>query len=135
MTGDEEPTPPPADMPMATLGKGGPIVSRLALGTMAFGVETGEAVAHRQLDAFVDAGGTFIDTAEVYGGGESERIIGRWAAGRGGLDDLILSTKGRFAPPAGSHGASRTSLVHSVDASLQRLGVNVWQRLGTTGGT
>lgn len=97
-------------------------MSNFALGTMTFGVETSERAAHHQLDTFVDAGGTFIDTADVYGNGESERIIGRWAAARGGTDDLVIATKGRFAPPAGSHGASRRGLQRSVDASLQRLG-------------
>lgn len=115
---------PAIEMPTAGLGPGGPLVSRMALGTMTFGVETAEDDARRQLDTFVDAGGTFIDTADVYGDGESERIIGRWAADRGGVDDLILATKGRFAPPAGSHGASRRSLRRSVDASLKRLGVD-----------
>jgi aryl-alcohol dehydrogenase-like predicted oxidoreductase len=111
-----------AHMATADLGPGGPVVSRFALGTMTFGVETAEADAHRQLDAFVDAGGTLIDTADVYGDGESERIIGRWLARRGGADDLIVATKGRFAPPPGSHGASRRSLHRSVDSSLRRLG-------------
>ncbi|MFK7917320.1 MAG: aldo/keto reductase [Ilumatobacter sp.] len=106
------------------LGRGGPIVSRFALGTMTFGVETPESDAHQQLDAFVQAGGTFIDTADVYGAGESERIIGRWAAARGGLEDLVLATKGRFDPPKGSHGASRRSIQRSVDASLGRLGID-----------
>jgi len=91
---------------------------------MTFGVETDEADARRQLNTFVESGGTFIDTADVYGNGESERIIGRWAADRGGVDDLIVSTKGRFAPPTGSYGASRRSLQRSVDASLARLGVD-----------
>jgi aryl-alcohol dehydrogenase-like predicted oxidoreductase len=90
---------------------------------MTFGVETDDTVAHQQLDAYVEAGGTFIDTADVYGDGEAERIIGHWARNRGGIDDLIVATKGRFAPPAGSFGASRRSLVRSVDASLGRLGV------------
>jgi aryl-alcohol dehydrogenase-like predicted oxidoreductase len=111
-------------MTKAGLGRGGPIVSSLGLGTMTFGVETDEIVAHQQLDTYVDAGGTFIDTADVYGNGESERIIGRWANNRGGIHDLIVATKGRFAPPAGSHGASRRSLVRSVDASLDRLDVD-----------
>lgn len=115
-------TPPP--MPTADLGRGGPVVSRFALGTMTFGVETDTNEARRQLDEFVDAGGTFIDTADVYGAGESERIIGRWASDRGGVDDLIIATKGRFAPPAGSRGASRRSIHRSVDASLQRLGLD-----------
>ena len=111
-------------IPTADLGPGGPVVSRLALGTMTFGVESDQRVARQQLDMFVDAGGTLIDTADVYGEGESERIIGRWAADRGGVDDLIIATKGRFAPPTGSHGASRRSLQRSVDASLQRLGLD-----------
>ncbi len=115
---------PPLPMPTADVGTCGPIASRLALGTMTFGVETNDSDARHQLDHFVDAGGTFIDTADVYGAGESERIIGRWAADRGGVDDLIIATKGRFAPPAGSHGASRRSVQRSVDASLQRLGVD-----------
>lgn len=113
-----------AAMPTADLGRGGPIVSRFALGTMTFGVETDESVAHGQLATFVDSGGTFIDTADVYGGGESERIIGRWATARGGFDGVVVSTKGRFAPPAGSHGASRRGLVRSVEGSLGRLGAD-----------
>ncbi|MEP4652193.1 MAG: aldo/keto reductase, partial [Ilumatobacter sp.] len=111
-------------LPTCELGPGGPIVSRLALGTMTFGVETDESVARRQLDEFVEAGGTFVDTADVYGDGASEEIIGRWAAARGGVDDLIVATKGRFAPPAGSHGASRRSIHRSVDRSLRRLGLD-----------
>lgn len=111
-------------LPARNLGKGGPSVSMFGLGTMTFGVETAEADARRQLDTFVEAGGTFVDTADVYGDGESESIIGRWIANRGGADDLIVATKGRFAPPAGSHGASRRSLTRSVDASLGRLGVD-----------
>ena len=108
-------------MPSAPLGRNGPVVSRLALGTMTFGVETDEADAFRQLDLFVDRGGTFIDTADVYGAGASERIIGKWGRRSGAMDGLVIATKGRFAPPAGSHGASRRAIVRSVDASLERL--------------
>lgn len=95
----------------------------MALGTMTFGVETDEDVAHQQLGAFIEAGGTFIDTADVYGDGESERIIGRWARRRGGVADVTLATKGRFAPPSGAAGASREGLIHAVEASLGRLEV------------
>ncbi|MEM7724294.1 MAG: aldo/keto reductase [Pseudomonadota bacterium] len=95
----------------------------MALGTMTFGVETDEAEAIAQLDLFARSGGTMIDTADAYGGGVSEEIIGRWGAARGGLDDLVIATKGRFAPPKGSSGASRRSLMRSVDASLRRLKV------------
>lgn len=111
-------------LPLNPLGKGGPMVSAFALGTMTFGVETNEAEAFRQLDLFADRGGTFIDTADVYGNGLSEEIIGRWGRQRGGMGDLILATKGRFAPPKGSHGASRRSLVRSVEASLRRLQID-----------
>ncbi len=107
-----------------TLGRGGPQVSTIGLGAMTFGAETGEADAFDQLDYFVEHGGTFIDTADVYSDGTSERIIGKWGRQRGGLDDLVIATKGRFAPPAGSHGASRRSLTRSVDASLQRLQID-----------
>jgi len=100
------------------------MVSRLGFGTMTFGAETDEDEAFRQLDLFVDHGGTFIDTADVYGNGLSEGIIGKWARGRGGVGDLILATKGRFAPPPGSHGGSRRSVIRSVEASLRRLQVD-----------
>ncbi|MBR7744685.1 aldo/keto reductase [Phycicoccus sp. BSK3Z-2] len=109
-------------MPTAPLGPRGPVVTRLGLGTMTFGAETPEAEAHAQLDAFVAAGGTFVDTADVYAGGESERIVGRWLADRGA--DVVIGTKGRFAPPSGSAGASRRALARAVQGSLDRLGVD-----------
>ncbi|MDJ0497771.1 MAG: aldo/keto reductase [Acidimicrobiia bacterium] len=104
------------------LGKGGPFVSELGLGTMTFGAETEEAEAHRQLDVFVAAGGTFVDTADVYADGESESIVGRWLASRK-PEDIVLATKARFRPPSGSSGASRRGIVKALDGSLQRLGV------------
>ena len=106
------------------LGPGGPHVAPLALGTMTFGAETDEAEAHRQLDVFVERGGNLIDTADVYNDGVSEEFIGRWLGKRSSRDDVIVATKGRFRPPAGSPGASRRSLVQAVDGSLQRLGVD-----------
>ncbi|MGL5927355.1 MAG: aldo/keto reductase [Dermatophilaceae bacterium] len=117
-------TPPTTSdrMPHAQLGAGGPFVSRLALGTMTFGAETDEGEAFAQLDAFVAAGGTLVDTADVYGAGQSERIVGRWLAERN--PSVIVATKGRFASPAGSPGGSRRSLVRSLDASLARLGTD-----------
>jgi aryl-alcohol dehydrogenase-like predicted oxidoreductase len=111
------------DMPVAPLGRSGLHVSRLALGTMTFGVETAQDDAFAQLDLFREHGGTLLDTADVYGAGESERIIGRWLADRRPTD-TIIATKGRFAPPPGSAGASRRALVRAVDASLDRLGVD-----------
>lgn len=114
---------PSTSISTAPLGRTGPIVSRLALGTMTFGAETDNEGAFEQLDTFVEAGGTFIDTADVYAEGESERIIGRWLADRD-LYDVVIATKGRFDPPAGSAGASRRGIVRSVDASLDRLGID-----------
>lgn len=104
------------------LGRGGPFVSELGLGTMTFGAETDEAEAHRQLDLFAGAGGTFIDTADIYARGESERIVGRWLDSRR-LQNMIVATKARFMAPSGSSGASRRGIVKALDASLERLGV------------
>lgn len=103
------------------LGQNGPIVSRLSLGTMTFGAESNEQEAFRQLDCFADYGGTFIDTADVYSAGLSEEIIGRWIKQRGGLGQMILATKGRFAPISGSYGGSRRAIVKALEASLKRL--------------
>lgn len=108
-------------MKINALGTSGLCVSSFALGSMTFGAETCKADAFRQLDMFVDHGGTYIDTADGYAEGASEEIIGEWVAQRGGAPDLVISTKGRFSPPQGSAGASRRSLVRSVDASLRRL--------------
>jgi aryl-alcohol dehydrogenase (NADP+) len=97
---------------------------------MTFGVETDEAGAHRQLDRFLKAGGTLVDTADVYGGGRSEEIIGRWFASRPAdlTDPVVLATKGRFAPgddhsPNGA-GLSARHLARALDASLRRLGLD-----------
>lgn len=110
------------------LGRSGLAVSRLCLGTMTFGSETDEAGSFEQLDAFVEAGGTFIDTADVYSQGASEQIIGRWLAARPGVRDrIVLATKGRFpladAWPTNGLGLSRRHLHDALDASLRRLGV------------
>ena len=63
-----------------TLGVAGPAVSAIGLGTMTFGQETDVGEAHRILDAYVDAGGALVDTADVYAGGVSEEILGKWLA-------------------------------------------------------
>ena len=90
---------------------------------MTFGAETAVDEAHRQLDRYVEAGGTFVDTADVYSAGESERIVGGWLASRGITDEVVVATKARFLPPQGAHGASRRALQRCVDGSLDRLGV------------
>jgi aryl-alcohol dehydrogenase-like predicted oxidoreductase len=110
-----------------TLGSSGCVVSTLTLGTMTFGDESDESVSHAQLDAFVEAGGTFIDTADVYAGTESEAIIGRWLAARPSevRDQVVIATKGRFPTGKGPNdlGLSRRHLARALDASLRRLGV------------
>ncbi|HEY5650769.1 MAG TPA: aldo/keto reductase [Acidimicrobiia bacterium] len=107
------------------LGRSGTPVSVLGLGTMTFGAETDEAEAHAQLDRFVDAGGTFIDTADVYSLGASEEIIGRWLARSGRRSDVVLATKARFSMGEGplESGAGRRHLRRSLEASLNRLDV------------
>ncbi len=106
------------------LGRAGIQVSELCLGTMTFGQETDEPAAHAILDRFVEAGGTFIDTADVYSAGVSEEIIGRWLKRRGHHDDLVVATKARFPVGDGSPtGQSRRYLRRAVEANQLRLGV------------
>ncbi|WP_433303586.1 aldo/keto reductase [Actinoplanes sp. CA-030573] len=115
-------------MEYRTLGRSGCAVSNLCLGTMTFGNESDEQVAHAQLDMFAEAGGTFVDTADVYSAGESERIIGRWLASRPAevTEGIVLATKGRFpmAPDPNGAGLSARHLTRALDASLSRLGVD-----------
>src|SRR2546429_6257064 len=113
-------------MDYRTLGRSGCAVSVLALGTMTFGVETEEAEAHQQLDRFMEAGGTLVDTANTYGAGRSEEIIGRWFASRPAevTGRVVLATKGRFPlddAPNGS-GLSARHLTRALDDSLRRPG-------------
>ena len=111
------------------LGHSGCAVSELCLGTMTFGAETDEPGSHEQLDMFVDAGGTLVDTADVYSAGVSEEIIGRWlkARPRDVTGRVVLATKGRFAtdPGPNGNGLSARHLTRALDASLRRLGVDV----------
>jgi aryl-alcohol dehydrogenase-like predicted oxidoreductase len=111
-----------------TLGRSGCAVSVFALGTMTFGVETEEAEAHRQLDRFLEAGGTLVDTADTYGAGRSEEIIGRWFASRPAevTGRVVLATKGRFPLDDDPNGAglSARHLARALDASLRRLGLD-----------
>jgi aryl-alcohol dehydrogenase-like predicted oxidoreductase len=116
------------DVRYRTLGRSGCSVSSLALGTMTFGRETDEAGSVEQLDRFIEAGGTLVDTADVYAGTESESIIGRWLAAKDAAvrDQVVLATKGRFPTAGGPNdvGTSRRHLSTALDASLRRLGVD-----------
>ncbi len=99
----------------------------MCLGTMTFGTETDESGAHQQLDRFIETGGTFVDTADVYSGGRAEEIIGSWFASRPAdvTEPVVLATKGRFATDDSPNGAglSARHLTRALDASLRRLGV------------
>jgi aryl-alcohol dehydrogenase-like predicted oxidoreductase len=108
------------------LGNSGTVVSVHTLGTMTFGDEADEQTSGRIIETFVEAGGTLLDTADVYSQGVSEQIIGRWlAAHPTDADQLVIATKGRFGmgPGANDLGTSRRHLARALDASLARLGV------------
>jgi aryl-alcohol dehydrogenase-like predicted oxidoreductase len=106
------------------LGRTGVRVSPLCLGAMNFGAATDEATSRRIVDVALDAGVNVVDTADVYNGGESERIVGRALAGR--RDRVVLATKvhGRTGDGPNDQGNSRLHIVSACDASLQRLGTD-----------
>ncbi len=112
------------------LGRTGLKVSALCLGTMQFGWTTDEATATDVLDAFVAAGGNFIDTADIYSrwhpgnpGGVSEEIIGRWLQHRGVRRHMVLATKvrGRMWDGPNGEGLSRAHIIQACEDSLRRL--------------
>jgi aryl-alcohol dehydrogenase-like predicted oxidoreductase len=112
-------------MQYATLGTAGLHVSRACLGGLMFGhsaeAPTSEQESRRIIHAFLDAGGNFIDTANVYVSGESEEVIGRAIKDR--RDDVVLATKG-FGPIGlgpNAKGLGRKYLIRALDASLRRL--------------
>jgi len=95
---------------------------------MTFGTEADEPGAHRQLDRFAEAGGTLVDTADVYSNGASEEIIGRWLASRPATltEPIVVATKGRFGPEGSGNGVglSARHLTRALDGSLRRLGLD-----------
>ena len=110
-------------MEYRALGRTGLKVSQLCLGTMMFGGKTDEEESFRIIDHAINEGVNFIDTADVYTGNESERIIGKALAGEGKRDNIILATKFNFANPAdrNARGLSRRHVINACDASLKRL--------------
>ena len=113
-------------MKYRTLGNSGTIVSAQTLGTMTFGAEADEKTSHQIIDAFIAAGGTFIDTADVYSAGTSEQIIGHWLKNHPTeRAQVVIATKGRFPMGDGSNdlGLSRRHLGRALNDSLRRLGV------------
>lgn len=107
------------------LGSSGLRVSELCLGAMHFGGPADERAATAILDAFAEAGGTFIDTADVYHSGESEAVLGRWLNGRD-RDAFVVATKvwGATGPGPNDGGLSRKHILAAVEGSLRRLGTD-----------
>ena len=119
-------------MEMRTLGRSGLKISRIGLGTMTWGRDTDENEAANQVRIYLDAGGTFIDTAAVYGDGDAERVIGGFIGTLIARNEITLATKAgiSFKSGARSISNSRSSLLGDLDASLERLGVDhvdLWQ--------
>lgn len=97
-------------------------ISRLVLGTLAFSDER-QALADELLDVFVEAGGTAIDTAHIYGGGGSERAVGSWLRRRGRPGALTIITKGAHPrPPEEPRRVTPEAIAADLDQSLTRLG-------------
>jgi aryl-alcohol dehydrogenase-like predicted oxidoreductase len=119
-------------MQQRSLGSSGLAVSRLGLGTMTWGRDTDEHEAREQLIAFVEAGGTLVDTAAGYTDGDSERLIGTLIGDVCDRDEIVLATKAGISRRGRERvtNASRGHLVSTLDASLKRLGVDhvdLWQ--------
>jgi aryl-alcohol dehydrogenase-like predicted oxidoreductase len=115
-------------MTYRNLGNSGLKVSTICLGAMMFGsapdAPCNEAEAGRIIDAFLDAGHNFIDTANVYTGGQSEEVVGRAIASR--RESVVLATKGRgpIGPGLNDQGLSRGYLTRALEGSLRRLGTD-----------
>ena len=114
------------------LGRSGLQVSRLCLGGNVFGWTADEANSFSLLDAWVDAGMNFVDTADVYSrwvpghhGGESEAVIGRWLKRSGRRDKLVIATKVGMDMGEGRRGLAKDYIRASAEASLRRLQVDV----------
>jgi aryl-alcohol dehydrogenase-like predicted oxidoreductase len=113
-----------------TLGRSGLVVSPLALGTMTFGTPrwgSTDDVSESIFQAYVEAGGNFIDTADVYAKGRSEELVGSYVASRGLRDQLVLATKFGFnTQPGNPHagGNGRKHIHQALEGSLRRLGTD-----------
>jgi aryl-alcohol dehydrogenase-like predicted oxidoreductase len=117
-------------MQQRPLGRSGLAVSRLALGTMTWGLDTDADDAAEQVKTFQDAGGTLIDTADVYADGESEAVLGGLLHRLVPRDEVVIATKAGLRPGRRRRDASRGHLLRALDSSLARLGtdyVDLWQ--------
>jgi aryl-alcohol dehydrogenase-like predicted oxidoreductase len=120
-----------ADMQQRYVGNSGLRVSALALGTMSWAKETDEQEATGLLRGFVDAGGTLIDTAASYAGGQAEAMLGGMLGDVVARSEVVLSTKAGLSMSDGrrSVDTSRNGMLSALDASLARLGtdyVDIW---------
>ncbi len=108
------------------LGRTGLKVSELCIGTQTFGWGTDEATAHTMCDRFVEAGGNFFDTSNVYNEGKAEVILGHWLKRKGNRSHMIVATKVFFPVGDGPNdsGLSRKHIFDQIDASLYRLQTN-----------
>ncbi len=111
-----------------TLGRSGLRVSPLCLGTMTFGTEWGwgaeEKTAREVFDRYVEASGNFVDTADLYTGGHSEELLGKFISERGLRDRVVLATKFTFNGDAGNPNAGgngRKNIYRALEGSLRRL--------------
>ena len=110
-----------------TLGRSGLIISPLTLGTMTFGTArwgSGDDVSEQIFNDYVDAGGNSIDTADVYSGGQSEEMVGKYVAARQLRDKVVLATKFGFgSQPGNPHGGGngRKHIYQALEGSLRRL--------------
>ena len=119
-------------MQQRLVGRTGLQVSRLGLGTMTWGQDTDEHEARDQLRAFLDSGGTLVDTAPSYCAGASEKMVGDLIGELGSREELVVATKAGLGGRRGAGAAdvSRGALLDQLDASLLRLGMNhvdLWQ--------
>ncbi len=113
------------------LGQTGVEVSALCLGAMYFGTRTDEATSYQLLNQYLEAGGTFIDTANIYAhwvpggnGGESEALLGRWLKERGNRRQLFLASKVGFQYPNIERGLKAEQIEAECNKSLKRLGID-----------
>lgn len=109
-----------------TLGRSGLAVSPLALGTMTFGTArwgSGQDSSRDVFNAYLDAGGNFIDTADVYSGGRCEEMLGEFIAARAARDAIVIATKSGFATGHGVHtgGNGAKHVRAALEGSLKRL--------------
>ena len=114
-------------MKTVQLGVSGLKVSDVCLGTMTFARESDERTSFAVMDFYVEQGGFFLDTANVYSAGACEETVGRWMAARGNRSGIVLATKvfGRMGPAANQGGLSRIGIITEVEQSLRRLGTDV----------